>query len=231
MRQKLGDAAVVLAGASDGKVALVATFSPGAIERGLSAAAVVREAAAVVGGGGGGRDDSAQAGGRQPERLPEALDTAREAIRRGALVGSLRMRVLAIDHGEARAGTAICDPSGTIVRPLGVISPPDPGAVARLAKEEGAELIVVGLPVSLDGTEREQAAAARSFAAAVAKLATVSGRNLRRAPDHADGRRQRPRRGQRTRRRARGRPPARVVSRGSRGGVSAEPARLARPVR
>jgi putative Holliday junction resolvase len=84
------------------------------------------------------------------------------------------MRVLAIDHGEARAGTAICDPSGTIVRPLGVISPPDPDAVARLANEEGAELIVVGLPVSLDGTEREQAAAARAFAAAVAKLATVS---------------------------------------------------------
>jgi putative Holliday junction resolvase len=84
------------------------------------------------------------------------------------------MRVLAIDHGEARAGTAICDPSGTIVRPLGVISPPDPGAVARLANEEGAELIVVGLPVSLDGAEREQAAAARSFAAEVAKLATVS---------------------------------------------------------
>ena len=43
---------------------------------------VLREAAAVVGGGGGGRDDVAQAGGRQPERLPEALDAAREAIRR-----------------------------------------------------------------------------------------------------------------------------------------------------
>jgi putative holliday junction resolvase len=83
------------------------------------------------------------------------------------------MRVLAIDHGEARAGTAICDPSGTIVRPLGVISPPDPGAAARLASEEGAELIVVGLPVSLDGAEREQAASARSFADAVGELCEV----------------------------------------------------------
>jgi len=83
------------------------------------------------------------------------------------------MRVLAIDHGEARVGTAICDPSGTIARPLGVISPPDPNEVARLAAEEEAELIVVGLPVSLDGTEREQAASARSFAAAVAELAPV----------------------------------------------------------
>jgi alanyl-tRNA synthetase len=82
IKQRLGDAAVVLGGTADGKVALVATFSPGAIERGLSAAAVLREAASVVGGGGGGRDDSAQAGGREPERLPEALETAREAIRR-----------------------------------------------------------------------------------------------------------------------------------------------------
>lgn len=81
------------------------------------------------------------------------------------------MRVLAIDHGDVRAGTAICDPSGTIVRPLGVISPPDPAEAARLAAEEGAELIVVGLPVSLDGAEREQAAAARSFAEALAALA------------------------------------------------------------
>jgi putative Holliday junction resolvase len=83
------------------------------------------------------------------------------------------MRILAIDHGEARAGAAICDPSGTIVRPLGVVEPPDPGAVAELAAEHGAELVVVGLPVSLDGAEREQAAAARAFAAAVGEAASV----------------------------------------------------------
>jgi len=78
------------------------------------------------------------------------------------------MRVLAIDHGDVRAGAAICDPSGTIVRPLGVISPPDAAEVARIATEEGAELILVGLPVSLDGAERDQARAAREFADAVA---------------------------------------------------------------
>jgi alanyl-tRNA synthetase len=83
VKAKLGDAAVVLGGASDGRVAIVASFSPGAIERGLSAAQIVREAAAVVGGGGGGRDDAAQAGGREPERLDEALETARQAIERG----------------------------------------------------------------------------------------------------------------------------------------------------
>lgn len=83
------------------------------------------------------------------------------------------MRVLAIDHGSVRAGTAICDPSGTIVRPLGLIAPADPADAARIAAEEGAEVIVVGLPVSLDGHEREQAAAARAFAAEVAALTEI----------------------------------------------------------
>jgi alanyl-tRNA synthetase len=83
IKARLGDAAVVLGGAEDGKVALVASFTESAVERGLSAADVVREAAAVVGGGGGGRDTAAQAGGRDPSRLEEALRVAREAIRRG----------------------------------------------------------------------------------------------------------------------------------------------------
>jgi alanyl-tRNA synthetase len=83
IKSRAGDAAVVL-GSSDpdqGKVALVATFDRSAVDRGLSAAEVIRAAAAVVGGGGGGRDEVAQAGGRQPERLAEALETARTAIR------------------------------------------------------------------------------------------------------------------------------------------------------
>ena len=83
------------------------------------------------------------------------------------------MRILAIDHGDARAGTAICDPTETIVRPLGVVSPPEPEAVAGVANDQGAELIVVGLPVSLDGAEREQAAAARRFAAELAALIEI----------------------------------------------------------
>jgi alanyl-tRNA synthetase len=83
VKAKLGDAAVVLGGTRDGRVAIVASLTPGAIERGLSAAQIVREAAQVIGGGGGGRDDAAQAGGREPERLDEALETARQAIERG----------------------------------------------------------------------------------------------------------------------------------------------------
>jgi putative Holliday junction resolvase len=83
------------------------------------------------------------------------------------------MRILAVDHGSARAGCAICDPSETITRPLGVVEPPDPSEVARLASDEGAELIVVGLPVSLDGTEGAQAETARAFAAELRAAAAV----------------------------------------------------------
>ncbi len=83
------------------------------------------------------------------------------------------MRVLAIDHGGVRAGVAICDPSGTIVRPLDVISPPAVAEVARVAAREQAELIVVGLPVSLDGVERDQAVAAREFAAELAAATEI----------------------------------------------------------
>ncbi len=80
VRDRLGEAAVVLGGSGDGKVALVALLSKGAIEKGLSAQDVVREAAEIVGGGGGGRDDAAQAGGRDPSKLDPALDAARAAI-------------------------------------------------------------------------------------------------------------------------------------------------------
>jgi alanyl-tRNA synthetase len=73
-----GDVAQVLGGGDGEKVALVALATPGANEKGLSAAELVRTAAAVVGGGGGGREDMAQAGGRDPAKLGEALAAARE---------------------------------------------------------------------------------------------------------------------------------------------------------
>jgi alanyl-tRNA synthetase len=82
VRQSLGEAAVVLGGAADGRVGIVACFGPGVVKRGLSAAEVVREAAALVGGGGGGREEVAQAGGKDPERLGDALAAARQAIER-----------------------------------------------------------------------------------------------------------------------------------------------------
>ena len=80
VKQTLGDSAVVLGAAVDGRVHLVANFSPAAVERGLKAGDVVRVAAQITGGGGGGRDTMAQAGGRDPEKLPDALAAARATI-------------------------------------------------------------------------------------------------------------------------------------------------------
>jgi len=83
VQSTLGGASALLLGGGDGdKVALVSLVSEDAIGRGLSAAKLVRAAAAVVGGGGGGRDDMAQAGGRDPAKLDDALATARAAIER-----------------------------------------------------------------------------------------------------------------------------------------------------
>ena len=75
-----GDAAIVLGTVADGRVHLVASVAPGLVERGLRAGQIVKEAAQVAGGGGGGRDTMAQAGGRDPEKLAEAIATARRAI-------------------------------------------------------------------------------------------------------------------------------------------------------
>ena len=75
-----GDAAIVLGTVADGRVHLVASVAPGLVERGLRAGQIVKEAAQVTGGGGGGRDTMAQAGGRDPEKLEEAIATARRAI-------------------------------------------------------------------------------------------------------------------------------------------------------
>jgi alanyl-tRNA synthetase len=72
--------AIVLGAAVDGRVHLIASVAPALVERGLKAGAVVKAAAAVVGGGGGGRDTLAQAGGREPEKLDQALAVGRAEI-------------------------------------------------------------------------------------------------------------------------------------------------------
>jgi alanyl-tRNA synthetase len=81
LKAKLGDAAIVLGSAGEDRVDLVASVSPALVERGVRANEIVTAAAAVVGGGGGGRDTLARAGGREPAKLPDAIEAAREAIR------------------------------------------------------------------------------------------------------------------------------------------------------
>jgi len=78
-KQKHAPAAVVLGSREDGKVHLVANFDDSVAER-VSASDVLREAAAIVGGGGGGRPTMARAGGKDPEKLPDALAEAERLI-------------------------------------------------------------------------------------------------------------------------------------------------------
>ena len=82
IRQKTSPVAVLLAAvAGEEKVLLVAGVSKELVDQGASAGKWVGEVARVVGGGGGGRPDMAQAGGKQPDKLPEALEQARDSIR------------------------------------------------------------------------------------------------------------------------------------------------------
>ncbi len=80
VRRKASPAAVLLASAEPEKVTVVAGISQELIQRGADAGRWVKETAAVVGGGGGGKPDMAQAGGKLPEKLPDALQRARQVI-------------------------------------------------------------------------------------------------------------------------------------------------------
>jgi putative Holliday junction resolvase len=82
-------------------------------------------------------------------------------------------RVLAVDFGDRRTGLAATDWTGTIVVPLAPIIADDDETVARriaaLVQERDTELVVVGLPLSRDGTEGPRAQRTRNFVAVLAK--------------------------------------------------------------
>jgi alanyl-tRNA synthetase len=87
LRNRLSDAVIVLGAAHGDRVDLVASVAPSLVDRGVRANEIVKIAAAAVGGGGGGRDTLARAGGREPDKLPDAIAAAREAVE-VALAGS-----------------------------------------------------------------------------------------------------------------------------------------------
>jgi putative holliday junction resolvase len=86
-------------------------------------------------------------------------------------------RILALDHGEARCGLAVSDPSGTLATPLPAIERPDTrkglAAIARVVEDRGVERVVVGLPLTLAGDEGDQAATARTFAERLGRRVSV----------------------------------------------------------
>ncbi len=87
------------------------------------------------------------------------------------------MRVMGLDVGEKRIGIALSDETGTIAQGKGVCRrrtlEEDLAHLAERAREWGAERIVVGLPLNMDGTEGEQARAVREFARALEEVAGI----------------------------------------------------------
>jgi len=77
------------------------------------------------------------------------------------------VKVLALDYGSARTGVAVSDATGTLARPLGVVDRAGSEAglarVAELVREEGAEVVVVGLPLTLRGERGRQAQETERF--------------------------------------------------------------------
>ena len=80
LKEKLGDGVVVLVSANGGKVSLMATATEGAMKKGAHAGNLVKGIAGCVGGGGGGRPNMAQAGGKNPAGIKDALEKAAEVL-------------------------------------------------------------------------------------------------------------------------------------------------------
>lgn len=88
------------------------------------------------------------------------------------------MRIMAIDYGDARTGVAVSDPTGLLAGFTTVIQSRRPEAVAdelaALAKEHGAEELVMGFPRNMDGSEGPRAELYRTFAAMVEERTGLS---------------------------------------------------------
>ncbi|MBM82915.1 MAG: alanine--tRNA ligase [Planctomycetaceae bacterium] len=81
LRAKTDSAAILVGASIEGKVALTAAVTKSLVGRGMNASDCIRAAAKLVGGGGGGRPDMAEAGGKNPDKLPEALTAAADCYR------------------------------------------------------------------------------------------------------------------------------------------------------
>jgi putative Holliday junction resolvase len=87
------------------------------------------------------------------------------------------MRILSVDFGDARTGLAVCDPAEMLASPAGVLHERHLERVlektATAARENGAQKIVVGLPLNMNGSEGPRAGLCREFAGQLAALSGV----------------------------------------------------------
>ena len=79
-KNKLGEALILFVSEQNGKVMLLAMATDGAVKKGAHAGNLIREVASVVGGGGGGRPNMAQAGGKNPAGIPDAIAICEEVL-------------------------------------------------------------------------------------------------------------------------------------------------------
>ena len=80
LKEKLGEGVVVLASEKEGRVSLIAMATDGAMKQGAHAGNLIKAIAGKVGGGGGGRPNMAQAGGKNPDGIGDALAKAAEVL-------------------------------------------------------------------------------------------------------------------------------------------------------
>jgi putative transcription antitermination factor YqgF len=161
-------AVVAVASRAGGKASLIVAVNAAAKSRGVSASDLVKGA---LSGRGGGNADLAQ-GWRASSRGGAAVVAGR---RKGARRGMISWRPgvrLGVDVGTVRVGVARCDPDGILATPLTTIRrnvsdesdrPADMVELARLADEQGAVEVVVGLPINLAGKEGPAAAHIRAY--------------------------------------------------------------------
>jgi putative Holliday junction resolvase len=87
------------------------------------------------------------------------------------------MKVMALDFGSARTGVAVSDPTGTIARPIGVVENvlvrPGLTRLVNLIKDEEAELVVVGMPLTMRGARGDQAKETEAFVDRLRELVSV----------------------------------------------------------
>ena len=81
LKNKLGEGLIFLASAKDGKVNLVAMATDGAVKAGVHAGNLIKAVAPIVGGGGGGRPNMAQAGGKLPDKIGQAVDAVKDEVK------------------------------------------------------------------------------------------------------------------------------------------------------
>ena len=81
LKNKLGEGLIFLASAKDGKVNLVAMATDGAVKAGVHAGNLIKAVAPIVGGGGGGRPNMAQAGGKLPDKIGQAVEAVKDEVK------------------------------------------------------------------------------------------------------------------------------------------------------